>query len=97
MMMTRFRVFIGAPLTHDNADVSVPYHWQTATLETHPASMPALSYPPATLEAANRRISFIYQNIIFGESDGLENYLISGDVNLHSPSRDNDIEGQMLL
>lgn len=72
-----YRVFTGAPAAKDLA----PYQWQTVTLEERnpirtasmnlAAMLPSTQYPlpPATIEAASRRISLIYQNAIFGDDD----------------------------
>ena len=76
-----YRIFLGAPSPQDLANIdssaASAYHWQTVSsssripskssstrfIETQP-----LILPPATLEAASRRISLIYQNVIFDES-----------------------------
>ncbi|KAG1765842.1 hypothetical protein EV702DRAFT_981279 [Suillus placidus] len=67
--MTHFRVFLSAPSISDlKKDPSGSYTWKTIEPPSAEASQ-ALLYPPATLEAASRRISLIYQNIIFDDSD----------------------------
>lgn len=59
--MVHFRVFLGAPIS---ADIDTDFVWQTIQ---ESSSAP---YPPATLDAASRRISLLYQNVIFdSESD----------------------------
>jgi hypothetical protein len=69
--MTKFRVFIGAPSRKDLQQDSTRclYHWQT--ISSTPTSLDSGShsviFPPATLEAASRRISLMYQNIIFDD------------------------------
>ncbi|CCM03885.1 uncharacterized protein FIBRA_06036 [Fibroporia radiculosa] len=77
-MPKSYRVFTGAPSIADlNRDPN-SYHWRTvssAELSSHPL-------PPATLEAASRRISLLYQNIIFhndSDEDDQEKSF-SGDV-----------------
>ncbi|KAG1849271.1 hypothetical protein DFJ58DRAFT_452927 [Suillus subalutaceus] len=67
--MTHFRVFLGAPSVSDlRKDAAGSYTWKTIEPPLVDASQ-ALLYPPATLEAASRRISLLYQNIIFDDSD----------------------------
>ncbi|KAG1841829.1 hypothetical protein F4604DRAFT_1597873 [Suillus subluteus] len=67
--MTHFRVFLGAPSVSDlRKDAAGSYTWKTIEPPLVDASQ-ALLYPPATLEAASRRISLLYQNIIFDNSD----------------------------
>ncbi|KAG2022439.1 hypothetical protein CC2G_000188 [Coprinopsis cinerea AmutBmut pab1-1] len=71
-----YRVFLGAPPA-SALNSEAPYHWQTfssGSLLSQPASTKIISrtesffLPPATLEAASRRISLIYQNAIFDQS-----------------------------
>ncbi|KAG1742014.1 hypothetical protein EDB19DRAFT_692235 [Suillus lakei] len=66
--MTHFRVFLGAPSVNDLKKEPGSYTWKTIEPPSAEASQ-ALLYPPATLEAASRRISLLYQNIIFDDSD----------------------------
>jgi hypothetical protein len=67
--MTHYRVFLGAPSISDlKKDPAVSYTWKTVEPPSAAATQ-ALVYPPATLEAASRRISLLYQNIIFDESN----------------------------
>ncbi|KIK38724.1 hypothetical protein CY34DRAFT_90459 [Suillus luteus UH-Slu-Lm8-n1] len=67
--MTHFRVFLGAPSINElKKDPAVSYTWKTVEPPSAAATQ-ALVYPPATLEAASRRISMFYQNIIFDESN----------------------------
>ncbi|KAG1738299.1 hypothetical protein EDD22DRAFT_982322 [Suillus occidentalis] len=55
--MTHFRVFLGAPSINDlKKDPAVSYTWKTVEPPSAAATQ-ALVYPPATLEAASRRIS----------------------------------------
>ncbi|RDB24331.1 hypothetical protein Hypma_008495 [Hypsizygus marmoreus] len=69
-----YRVFTGAPLKTDiDKDPSL-YHWQTISSQAQSfpvrraisATQPIV-FPPATLEAASRRISLLYRNIIFDD------------------------------
>jgi len=66
--MTHFRVFLGAPSISDLKKDPRSYTWKTIEPPSAEVSQ-ALVYPPATLEAASRRISLFYQNIIFDDSD----------------------------
>ncbi|KAG1827631.1 uncharacterized protein BJ212DRAFT_1572955, partial [Suillus subaureus] len=67
--MTHFRVFLGAPSVSDlRKDPAGSYTWKTIEPSLAEASQ-ALLYPPATLEAASRRISLLYQNVIFDDSN----------------------------
>ncbi|KAH9949027.1 hypothetical protein B0H21DRAFT_165475 [Amylocystis lapponica] len=64
--MARFsRVFVGAPTPQDVAQPLGSYRWQTASSSTPPI----FTLPPATVEEASRRISLLYHNIIFRDSD----------------------------
>jgi len=60
----QFRVFVGAPCLADLRQSGLSFNWQTVS------STSSVTFPQATLEAASRRISLIYQNIIFDNSDG---------------------------
>lgn len=66
--MAQFRVFIGAPSVSDLRRDAGPYTWRTIEPPSAEVSQ-ALIYPLATLAAATRRISLLYQNIIFDDSD----------------------------
>ncbi|KAG1725704.1 uncharacterized protein EDB91DRAFT_1265431 [Suillus paluster] len=66
--MTHFRVFLGAPSVGDFKKDTGSYTWKTVEPPSAEVSQ-ALLYPPATLEAASRRISLFYQNIIFDDSN----------------------------
>ncbi|KAG6919104.1 hypothetical protein DXG01_009360 [Tephrocybe rancida] len=68
-----YRVFLGAPSLADlNKDPS-SFQWQTISSQEAFSSKRTLSatqsiiFPPATLEAASRRISRLYENIIFDD------------------------------
>ncbi|KAG2121925.1 hypothetical protein DEU56DRAFT_89454 [Suillus clintonianus] len=66
--MVHFRVFLGAPSISDLNKAPGSYTWKTIEPPSAEASQPLL-YPPATLEAASRRISLLYQNIIFDDGE----------------------------
>lgn len=66
--MAHFRVFLGAPSISDLNKAPGSYTWKTIEPPSAEASQPLL-YPPATLEAASRRISLLYQNIIFDDGE----------------------------
>ncbi|TFK18162.1 hypothetical protein FA15DRAFT_675519 [Coprinopsis marcescibilis] len=69
-----YRVFLGAPAA-SSLDSGETYHWRTisskslasqASSKVRLGSRPgSFMLPPATLEAASRRISLIYENAIF--------------------------------
>ncbi|KAJ7083151.1 hypothetical protein B0H15DRAFT_429129 [Mycena belliarum] len=63
-------VFLGAPSASDIHRNPREYRWRTVSHKpmTQPSSQTAF-YPPATLEAASRRISLMYQNVIFDDSN----------------------------
>jgi len=71
-----YHVFLGAPTAKEvlqTADSSASWNWTTVSSgPIKPQSSSDFSYllPPATLEAASRRISLIYRNIIFQDNDG---------------------------
>ncbi|OSD04101.1 hypothetical protein PYCCODRAFT_176577 [Trametes coccinea BRFM310] len=65
-MTTRYHVFYGAPSEKDLRKPSSKLRWQTVT--TCDTRSGPLTLPPATLAAASRRISMMYENVIFGES-----------------------------
>ena len=73
--MVRFRVFLGAPVAADVGTDPDGYVWQT--IQESP-------YPPATLDAASRRVSLLYQNVIFD------------DVSEPDPDHDDDCPGMSL-
>ncbi|KAJ7983003.1 hypothetical protein DFH06DRAFT_714026 [Mycena polygramma] len=66
-------VFLGAPRVSDIHRAPNEYYWRSVSSNSV-AEFPSESqvqsaiYPPATLEAASRRISLMYQNVIFDES-----------------------------
>ncbi|OBZ71048.1 hypothetical protein A0H81_09290 [Grifola frondosa] len=65
--MARFRVFTGAPSANEIIYPANSYHWHTVS-RIPSQSPPPLNLPPATVEAASRRISLLYENIIFHDS-----------------------------
>lgn len=74
--MVYYRVFLGAPSTSALAKDPSSYVWKTT--ESTSTSLPllyapphdsTLVYPTATLDEASRRISLLYQNIIFKDTD----------------------------
>ncbi|TFK90659.1 hypothetical protein K466DRAFT_596790 [Polyporus arcularius HHB13444] len=64
--MTRYRLFYGAPAAKDLASPRSSYSWQTIT--PHRADPLPLTLPPSTLAAASRRISMLYEKVIFKET-----------------------------
>ncbi|KAI5985647.1 hypothetical protein EDD15DRAFT_2582430 [Pisolithus albus] len=74
--MVYYRVFLGAPPASDLAKDPSSYVWKTTEssstslpLPYAPPHDPTLVYPTATLDEASRRISLLYQNIIFKDTD----------------------------
>ncbi|KAG6331044.1 hypothetical protein ID866_8044 [Astraeus odoratus] len=74
--MVHYRVFLGAPSPSDIAKSPSSYVWKTTENTLAPSLRPSYSqynpsvvYPPATLDAASRRVSLLYQNIIFKDAD----------------------------
>ncbi|KAI0644736.1 hypothetical protein C8Q79DRAFT_793019 [Trametes meyenii] len=70
--MTRYLVFYGAPTPGDAGKPPSEFQWRTVSSRN--SNGPPLTLPPATLAAASRRISMMYENVIFSEShdsDGL--------------------------
>lgn len=83
--MAQYRVFLGAPSTtrlKQSADKIETFQWQTISSNTSSSSTAPTNiiFPPATLEAASRRISLIYQNIIFTDADDDLGELDNGEV-----------------
>ncbi|KIJ16611.1 hypothetical protein PAXINDRAFT_162335 [Paxillus involutus ATCC 200175] len=69
--MVHYRVFLGAPSAADVDKDPKSYVWKTIQ-DPSPSTQPSQSlfpYPPATLDAASRRISLLYQNVIFDDTD----------------------------
>jgi hypothetical protein len=69
-----FRVFLGAPSKVDVQQDPSSYHWQTVSSKSSAEASQLPLLPPATLEAASRRISLIYQNIIFDDAEDEQEY-----------------------
>ncbi|KZT23880.1 hypothetical protein NEOLEDRAFT_1095249 [Neolentinus lepideus HHB14362 ss-1] len=73
--MPRYRVFVGAPSVQDiiniaNSEGENTYEWQTvSSSSTASRTGSDLLLPPATLEAASRRVESFYGNIIFDDDD----------------------------
>ncbi|KAG5644956.1 hypothetical protein DXG03_007326 [Asterophora parasitica] len=68
-----YRIFLGAPTAADIDKDANLYHWRTISSKQVKRPLSAtqsLILPAATLEAASRRISLIYKNVIF--DDGAE-------------------------
>lgn len=71
-------MFLGAPPASDINGERAEYHWQTVS---HPATAPVSQHnveitpPVTTVELASKRISALYQNIIFREDDDESHYL----------------------
>ncbi|KAJ7755226.1 hypothetical protein B0H16DRAFT_1541468 [Mycena metata] len=63
-------VFLGAPRASEIHRSPSEYHWQTVSSKLAPEPSQGAPYLPATLEAASRRISLMYQNVIFDDKDG---------------------------
>ncbi|KAI0829741.1 hypothetical protein BC628DRAFT_1063783 [Trametes gibbosa] len=63
--MTRYHVFTGAPAARNVSGTPTQFEWRTITFR--PLKPPPLTLPPATLAAASRRISMMYENVIFVE------------------------------
>ena len=61
----QFRVFLGAPSRRVSRIPIHSYQWQTIESKLRGIQPPPVIFPPATLEAASRRISLIYQDFIF--------------------------------
>ena len=86
-----FQIFIGAPTAKElrNTPTDTYGRWETFDSSySHPhtqlqasRSISGLSLlPPATLEAASRRISLIYQNAIFQDDEDEEDMNESMDI-----------------
>lgn len=105
--MPRHLVFVGAP-TPDITRVTYPelsasHRWHTVVEDDSPAAhefaIPAASVtdayyklPPATLEEASRRISRLYENIIFGDIEDPEDE----NVAVLDESRMHDTRGTII-
>ena len=70
----RYTVFLGAPSPSTLSDDGMLYQWRTLESATYPASKGTAidffsGYPSSALDGASRRISAIYENIIFADDD----------------------------
>lgn len=71
--MSTFRVFLGAPSLRDLDEDPIAYRWdnissQSENLRAHLPTPP--DFPTVELlDGASRRISRIYENVIFNEDD----------------------------
>ncbi|KAJ7031113.1 hypothetical protein C8F04DRAFT_708057 [Mycena alexandri] len=61
-------VFLGAPRASEIHRSPSEYHWQIVSSKLAPEPSQGVLYLPATLEAASRRISLMYQNVIFDDN-----------------------------
>lgn len=72
-------MFLGAPPASDIHKGGDEYRWDTVTSEpaVAPISQPHIdiTLPPIAVEAASKRISALYENIIFREDDDESHYL----------------------
>ena len=72
--MSTFRVFLGAPSIPDLDEDPISYRWDTISSSHSETSHARLPSPPdfptiELLDDASRRISRIYENVIFDEDD----------------------------
>ncbi|EGN95781.1 hypothetical protein SERLA73DRAFT_76843 [Serpula lacrymans var. lacrymans S7.3] len=65
--MGHYRIFLGAPPSSAIDEDAQSYTWNT--IQQTPSHTTSVVYPAATLEAASRRISLLYKNIIFDDDD----------------------------
>jgi hypothetical protein len=103
-----YRIFLGAPSPQDLANIdssaASAYHWQTVSSSSRIPSKSSstrlietqsLILPPATLEAASRRISLIYQNIIFDESKDEEGDSLVEEDDLRDGNESRKLGGRL--
>ncbi|KAJ3728001.1 hypothetical protein DFJ43DRAFT_1001562 [Lentinula guzmanii] len=70
-----YHIFLGAPRAKkllQSSQENIQYTWTTIPSYQNTAGSPYLLPPPATLEAASRRISLMYQNAIFQNDESEE-------------------------
>lgn len=83
--MPRYEVFLGAPQprhlheTHGLDPQTIGYRWQTVAPRSPDEAVMSpqvnvYNLPPATLDAASRRISMLYDNTIFKDVNDPEEY-----------------------
>ena len=92
--MPRHLVFVGAPTSaaarEERLDSSASYKWRTVIANNSPAThqlaesaasvQDVSKLPSATLEEASRRISRLYEHIIFGDAgDPEENDVVASE------------------
>ncbi|KAI0261366.1 hypothetical protein BC834DRAFT_830447 [Gloeopeniophorella convolvens] len=88
----RYSVFLGAPPASDAPNGEAAYRWRTVT-SADPSVIPDLGpanasgelfpvYPSSALDAASRRISAAYENIIFNDSHEDEETQILDEADL---------------
>lgn len=69
--MSTYRVFLGAPSVHDIDNDPINYQWKTVSSHSPQAILsptPPEILPTQALDDASRRISLVYQNVIFNDS-----------------------------
>lgn len=97
----KYVVFLGAP-SPSNASTSIDdktsHHWRTVTPTTDPVQLskkmslePPL-YPSSALDAASRRISAMYENIIFGGNEDED----EGDTQIVEEEITHEIRGMAM-
>ena len=75
LTLMRYAVFLGAPSPSTTpSDDGILYQWRTLESATYPASKDTVmelfsGYPSSALDGASRRISAMYDNIIFADDD----------------------------
>ena len=75
--MTKYRVFLGAPSAQDIAQQTAT-SWRWEHFSSTPTSQSVV--PSQDFEAASRRISKLYENVIFNEDS--EEYVSEEDENV---------------
>ncbi|KAA1478393.1 hypothetical protein DENSPDRAFT_788085 [Dentipellis sp. KUC8613] len=72
--MKRYRVFVGAPSMSPLASSHnlQTFEWHQASAAEVSSAVPHPGFPSTALEAASRRISRIYENIIFKDTEDVE-------------------------
>jgi hypothetical protein len=90
--MSKFRIFLGAPLLGDPNNNHRDYRWETISSkresDTVRDQFPTTPDFPATesLDEASRRISLIYQNAIFNEETEEQDGSFEGPGNESKPT-----------
>lgn len=74
--MSTFRIFLGAPSINDLDEDPIAYRWDNISSQSEDsrAQLPSPPDFPAAeiLDEASRRLSRIYENVIFNEDDVVE-------------------------